>query len=88
MEKWQNFDGTETLEELSTTAEEIASDEPGFTAEEVPSSMAEDAGMSSGRGDTVEESSSQPSTKAQPITETAYAKILTQFFIRDSPFFV
>ena len=94
MAKWHNFAGAATLDELSATdeesvTEESASDEPDVsTADEPkPSVTAEDAGVESCDGATDEESSSQPSTKTQPITETAHKKFLNHFFIKDLLFF-
>jgi hypothetical protein len=93
MEKLQNFAGAATLDELSTTAEEgvteeSASDEPGLTTAEepAPSTAAEDTGVEPCGGATDEDSSSQPITKAQPITEKTHAKFLTHLFIRVSFF--
>jgi hypothetical protein len=94
MAKWQNFVGAAMLDELSTTAEESvteesASEEPDVTTadEPKPSITAEDAGVESCDGATDEESSSQPSTKTQPITEAAHKKFLNLFFIKDLLFF-
>jgi hypothetical protein len=91
MAKLHNFVGAATLDELSTTAEEsvteeIASDEPGVTTAEKPSTAEEDVGAEPCDGATDEESSPQPNTRTQPVIEMAHAKFLTHFFIGVFPF--
>jgi len=91
MEKLQNFARAATLDELSITAEEsvteeIASDEPGATTAEEPSTAEEDVDAGSCDGATDEESSPQPNTRTQPVIEMTHAKFLTHFFIGVFPF--
>ena len=79
-----NVVGSATLEELSSTAEDIADDDKGWFSKDDPAlfAAAEDAGMTVSCGAVVEELSSQPAAKTQATTDTARITFQTFLFMK------